>query len=308
MAEKEYKLDTEKNIIETQNLSFYYSNDDEEYENENNDFQKNDKSEDVQLILKGIDLKIKKGEFVAVLGHNGSGKSTLAKHFSTILLPTGGKVYVNGVDTLDSEKSYEIRQNVGMVFQNPDNQLVATVVEEDVAFAPENLGIPMPMLRERVDNALRAVDMYDFREHSANQLSGGQKQRVAIAGVIAMEPECIVLDEPTAMLDPKGRQEVIDTIRKLNKEKNITIVLITHFMNEAARADRVVIIDEGKLLLSGTPHEVFMNVGLLQSVGLDVPQATELMFALRQEDIKLPLEILTTDECIDALVDYLEAK
>lgn len=219
MAEKEYKLDTEKNIIETQNLSFYYSNDDEEYENENNDFQKNDKSEDVQLILKGIDLKIKKGEFVAVLGHNGSGKSTLAKHFSTILLPTGGKVYVNGVDTLDSEKSYEIRQNVGMVFQNPDNQLVATVVEEDVAFAPENLGIPMPMLRERVDNALRAVDMYDFREHSANQLSGGQKQRVAIAGVIAMEPECIVLDEPTAMLDPKGRQEVIDTIRKLNKEK-----------------------------------------------------------------------------------------
>lgn len=279
-----------KEIIKTENLKFWYDNEKEEH----------------QLVLDNINLSIGKGEFVAVLGHNGSGKSTLAKHFNTILLPMGGKVFVEGMDTTDESLSYDIRQNVGMVFQNPDNQLVATVVEEDVAFAPENLGVPPLEIRERVDYALKAVNMYEYRTHAPHQLSGGQKQRVAIAGIIAMKPKCIVLDEPTAMLDPSGRREVIETIRRLNREEGITVILITHFMNEAASSDRVVVMNNGTILLDGTPHEVFQNAGLLKSVGLDVPQATELMFALRQNDIKVPLAVLTAEECIDVIANYLE--
>lgn len=278
-------------IIETKDLVFYY-----EEENQKN------------IVLKNINLTINKGEFVTVLGHNGSGKSTLARQFSAILLPCGGKVYIAGNDTSCEEKHFEIHQNIGMVFQNPDNQIVATVVEEEVAFAPENLGVPREEIRKRVDDALKAVDMYEFRNHDATKLSGGQKQRIAIAGVIAMEPSCIVLDEPTAMLDPKGRKEVISTIKKLNEEKGITIVLITHFMNEAARSDRVVVMNDGEILLDGAPKEVFMNVGLLQSVGLDVPQATELMYDLRKEGIKAPFDVLTSDECTLALMELLGVK
>ncbi len=275
-------------IIETKDLVFYY-----EEENQKN------------TVLKNINLTINKGEFVTILGHNGSGKSTLARQFSAILLPSGGKVYIAGKDTSCEEKHFEIHQNIGMVFQNPDNQIVATVVEEEVAFAPENLGVPREEIRKRVDDALKAVDMYEFRNHDATKLSGGQKQRIAIAGVIAMEPSCIVLDEPTAMLDPKGRKEVISTIKKLNKEKGITIVLITHFMNEAARSNRVVVMNDGEILLDGAPRDVFMNVGLLQSVGLDVPQATELMYDLRKEGIKAPFDVLTSDECTSALMELL---
>lgn len=257
------------------------------------------------LVLKGLDMTIPAGQFVAVLGHNGSGKSTLAKHFNAILTPTGGDVIVCGINTKDEDRLFDIRQQVGMVFQNPDNQIVATIVEEDVAFALENLGVPPTEIRKRVDDALKEVDMYEYREHAPHQLSGGQKQRVAIAGILAMRPDFIVLDEPTAMLDPKGRSEVIRTIKELNKNFHTTVVLITHYMEEAVQADRVVVVDNGKILRDGTPKEVFSEVELLKSVGLDVPQVTELVYELRQEGIDLPQDILTEDECYEALKKLL---
>lgn len=258
-------------------------------------------------VLKGVSLEIPRGQFLSILGHNGSGKSTLAKHFNAILLPEGGTVYIQGMDTRDEEKLYDIRQTVGMVFQNPDNQIVATIVEEDVAFALENLGVPPAEIRERVDDALKAVGMYDYREHAPHQLSGGQKQRVAIAGIIAMRPQCIVLDEPTAMLDPRGRREVLRTIRELNRQYGITVALITHYMDEAARSDRVVVMDDGKIILDGAPKYVFSHVQLLKEVGLDVPQATELAYELRRAGYCMPDDILTEGECVQALSELLEA-
>lgn len=257
-------------------------------------------------VLKSVNFTVKKGDFVAVLGHNGSGKSTLAKHFNAVLKPTSGKVLVEGIDTADDSKLLDIRQTVGMVFQNPDNQIVATVVEEDVAFGLENLGIEPKEIRRRVDKALRQVDMVEYYRHSPHQLSGGQKQRVAIAGIIAMRPDCIVLDEPTAMLDPRGRREVLSTIQELNRENGITVILITHYMDEAVKADRVVLIDEGNIILDGTPKEVFRNVEQLKSVGLDVPQVTELAYELRKEGIDIPDDILTEDECVAYLSKLLE--
>ncbi len=256
-------------------------------------------------VLRGIDLVIERGSFVALLGHNGSGKSTLAKHFNAILLPTGGQVLVDGMSTADEANTLPVRRMVGMVLQNPDNQLVSTVVEEDVAFGPENLGIPPAEIRARVDEALAAVDMLDYRTHSPHKLSGGQKQRVAIAGVIAMRPDCIVLDEPTAMLDPQGRREVLDTVCRLNREQGMTVVLITHYMEEAAMADRVVVIDDGAVLLDGTPHAVFAEGDRLRAVGLDVPQPTALCAALRQAGVDIPADILTAEECADAVFERL---
>ena len=252
-------------------------------------------------VLKGINLAIHDGEFVAVLGHNGSGKSTFAKHCNAILLPTGGEMVVAGINTKDEDRLFDIRQNVGLVFQNPDNQIVATIVEEDVAFALENMGVEPSEIRRRVDEALKQVGMYEYREHAPHQLSGGQKQRVAIAGILAMRPRCIVLDEPTAMLDPQGRREVMKTIRQLNRDFGTTVVLITHYMDEAAVSDRVVIIDSGNVLKDGTPKEVFQEVELLKSVGLDVPQVTELIYELRKEGVNLPQDILTEDECYEAI-------
>ena len=256
-------------------------------------------------ILKDLSLTLEPGTFAAVLGHNGCGKSTLAKHMNGILLPTGGKMWVAGMDTADETKLYEIRQRVGMVFQNPDNQIVATIVEEDAAFGPENLGLPPEEIRRRVDDALKAVGMYDYRMHAPSQLSGGQKQRVAIAGIIAMRPSCIVLDEPTAMLDPKGRREVMKTIRLLNRNYGITIVLITHYMEEAAQADRVIVMDEGNILLDDTPEEVFSHVEQMKQIGLDVPQVTELVYELRQAGIPLDSHIITEDACVQALLEQL---
>ena len=260
------------------------------------------------VVMEHLNLRVPAGQFVAVLGHNGSGKSTLAKLFNAILLPQGGRMLVLGIDTQEEERLYDIRSQVGMVFQNPDNQIVATIVEEDVAFALENLGVEPAEIRRRVDEALRAVGMYEYREHAPHQLSGGQKQRVAIAGIIAMRPKCIVLDEPTAMLDPRGRAEVIATIRRLNEEYGITVVLITHYMDEAARADRVVVMDGGQIILDDTPRKVFDHVQLLKSVGLDVPQTTELVYELRRAGFDLPAEILTEEECADALSRLLEEK
>ncbi|MBQ2696868.1 MAG: energy-coupling factor transporter ATPase [Clostridia bacterium] len=258
-------------------------------------------TEELKFALDDVDLTVSEGEFVAVLGHNGCGKSTLAKHFNGLLLPSGGKVYVSGMDTKDDAYYWDIRKTVGMVFQNPDNQLVATVVEEDVAFAPENLGVPSDEIRKRVDEALKTVDMYEMRRHAPHLLSGGQKQRVAIAGVIAMEPKCIVFDEPTAMLDPKGRREVIDTILKLKNEKHMTVVLITHYMEEAVKADRVVVMDKGKIVIDDVPKKVFSQVRLLKSLGLDVPQVTELCYLLNKAGLSLPNDILTVQECADEL-------
>ena len=258
-------------------------------------------------VLDGVDLNIEEGSFVAILGHNGSGKSTLAKHMNAILLPTGGKVYVSGMDTTDDALLLSIRKAVGMVFQNPDNQIVANVVEEDVAFAPENLGVPPEEIRRRVDDALKAVGMYEFREHAPHLLSGGQKQRIAIAGVIAMEPRCIVLDEPTAMLDPIGRRDVLRTIKKLNRERGVTVVLITHHMDEAAQADRLVVMTKGKVVADGAPKEVFQDVEGLKRVGLTVPETTQLLWELRQEGLDVPLDALSDEECAQALYDLLKA-
>lgn len=279
------------NIIETKDLRFEYTSEEE----------------GARVVLNGVDLSIRKGEFVAVLGHNGSGKSTLAKHFNAMLLPSGGKCFVAGMDTADEEKRFDIRQTVGMVLQNPDNQLVATIVEEDVAFGPENMGVPPEEIRKRVDEALKAVGMYEYRRHAPHKLSGGQKQRIAIAGIIAMQPACIVLDEPTAMLDPRGREEVISTIHRLCSEMGITIVLITHYMDETVDADRVVVMDDGRILLSGTPREVFSQVDRLKAAQLDVPQATRLIYRLQKAGVKgLPAGVLTDDECIEVLSNLLE--
>ena len=258
------------------------------------------------IVLGGVSLDIEKGSFVAVLGHNGSGKSTLAKHMNAILLPTGGKVYVSGMDTSEDQLLLEIRRTVGMVFQNPDNQIVANVVEEDVAFAPENLGVPSDEIRRRVDDALKAVGMYEYREHAPHLLSGGQKQRIAIAGVIAMQPRCIVLDEPTAMLDPIGRADVLRTIKTLNRERGVTVVLITHHMDEAAQADRLVVMAKGKVIADGTPKEVFQDVEGLKAVGLTVPDTTELLWQLRQDGLDLPLDALSDEECAQALYQLLK--
>ena len=251
--------------------------------------------------LRGVDLKIEKGSFVVVLGHNGSGKSTLAKTFNAVLLPAGGKVYVEGMDTLDESLLLAIRQRVGMVFQNPDNQIVANVVEEDVAFAPENLGVPTEEIRKRVDDALEAVGMSEYARHAPHLLSGGQKQRVAIAGVIAMEPACIVLDESTAMLDPVGRREVLDTVHKLNRERGITVVLITHHMNEAMEADRAIVMNHGHIAVDGTPREVFARVEELRALGLAAPDTVELLYELRSRGIDIPLDAMTVEECADAI-------
>ena len=258
-------------------------------------------------VFKDLNLTIENGSFVAILGSNGCGKSTLAKHFNAILLPTGGKVWVYGMDTADEEKLIQIRRSVGMVFQNPDNQIVANVVEEEVAFGPENLGVASPEIRRRVELALKQVGMYEYREHAPHLLSGGQKQRIAIAGVIAMEPKCIVLDEPTAMLDPKGRREVMETVLRLNREKGITVILITHHMDEAAQAGRVVVLHQGQIAADGTPKEVFSQVDLLHRLGLAAPDTVELCWELDRKGFHLPLDRLTIEECGQALYESVMA-
>lgn len=251
--------------------------------------------------LRGVNITVKEGEFVVVLGHNGSGKSTFAKHMNALLLPAGGKIYIDSIDATDPENTWEVRKRAGMVFQNPDNQMVATVVEEDVAFGPENLGIEPSEIRKRVDKSLKEVNMYEYRKHAPHLLSGGQKQRVAIAGIIAMRPKIIILDEPTAMLDPSGREEVMKTIRQLNEEYNITIVHITHFMEEAVQGDRIVVMEEGKIIIDNTPRNVFKNVELLKSIGLDVPQVTELAHELIKDGVPLDEGILNIDEMVEAI-------
>ena len=251
--------------------------------------------------LRGVDVTIERGSFVVILGHNGSGKSTLAKTFNAVLLPSGGKVYVEGMDTMDESLLLEIRRRVGMVFQNPDNQIVANVVEEDVAFAPENLGVPSDEIRKRVDDALEAVGMTQFVKHAPHLLSGGQKQRIAIAGVLAMKPECIVLDEATAMLDPIGRREVLAAVEKLNREQGITVVLITHHMNEAEHADRVIVMNDGLVVMDGKPREVFTRKKELEDIGLAVPDTVSLLFSLREAGIDVPVDAITVEECADAI-------
>lgn len=274
-------------MIEAKNITFTYDEESKKY------------------VLKGINLHIDKGSFVAVLGHNGSGKSTLAKTFNGILLPSGGTVYVAGMDTKDEDKIFDIRSTAGMVFQNPDNQMVAAIVEDEVAFAPENLGVRPKEIRRRVDECLKIVNMSEFAKSSPSRLSGGQKQRVAIAAVLAMEPKCIILDEPTAMLDPKGRKEVIKTIRELNKSRGMTVVLITHFMEEAALADRVVVMNDGKIEMDGLPREIFSQVEKIKEIGLDVPQVTELVFELKKQGIDLPADIITIEECEQAILQKI---
>ena len=278
-----------ENIIEAKQLSFSY-----------------DEEVGFPLVLDNINITIPQGQFIAVLGHNGSGKSTFAKHCNAVLTPREGVMLVGGMDTRDENLLFPIRQTAGMVFQNPDNQIVATVVEEDVAFALENIGIPPKEIRERVDWALKAVDMYDYREHAPHQLSGGQKQRVAIAGIIAMRPRCIVLDEPTAMLDPKGRREVMKVLRDLNEQHGITIVLITHYMDEAALCDRVIVMDGGQVLMDDIPAKVFEQVEALRGVGLDVPQVTELAYLLKKAGIPIRSDIITEQECIEQLGTLLQ--
>ena len=277
--------------ITAENVTFSYQGQENEEKNE---------------VLHGVSLGIRKGEFVALLGHNGSGKSTMAKLFNAMLLPDGGRVLVDGLDTSDEDKKLEIRRRVGLVLQNPDNQLVASIVEEDVAFGPENLGVPPAEIRQRVDDALRAVEMYESRTQAPYKLSGGQKQRVAIAGIIATRPDCIVLDEPTAMLDPRGRTEVLDTVHRLNREQGMTVVLITHYMDEAVGADRIVVMDGGRILTQGTPREVFSRVELLRSHQLDVPQATDLVSRLKEQGFPLPDCVLSIDECVAALEPLFE--
>ena len=274
-------------MLRTENLTYSYPASEE--------------NEQPTLALDGVTLAIERGSFTVILGHNGSGKSTLAKTFNAVLLPSGGRVYVDGMDTVDETLLLEIRRRVGMVFQNPDNQIVANVVEEDVAFAPENLGVPTEEIRRRVDDALRTVGMKKFAKHAPHLLSGGQKQRIAIAGVLAMRPQCIVLDEATAMLDPIGRSEVISTIERLNHDEGITVVLITHHMNEAEHADRVIVMNEGRVAMDGAPREVFAQVEKLKSIGLTVPDTVELLYELRGAGCDLPLTAITVDECADAI-------
>ena len=283
------------NFIEFQNVTFGYTDDSESQVVEEN-------------VIENMNLKIEKGDFVAVLGHNGCGKSTLAKLCNAIVVPQSGRVLIDGIDTADEAKLYDIRRKVGMVFQNPDNQIVATIVEDDVAFGPENLGIDPEEIRVRVDEALKSVGMYEFRHSEPHKLSGGQKQRVAIAGIIAMKPQCIVFDEPTAMLDPRGRKEVMKTAKMLNEEYGITVIFITHYMDEAVKANRVIVMDEGRIILDGTPKEVFVNVDTLKNAKLDVPEATELTHLLIKDGINLNKDILDIDELADAIVNIMEAK
>lgn len=279
-------MKTNDTIIQIKNLGFSYEN------GEGERFE----------VLKDVNLDIRRGEFVAVLGHNGSGKSTLAKHLNSILVPTEGSVLVDGMDTRDDSLLYDIRQRVGMVFQNPDNQLVATIVEEDVAFAPENLGVPQKEIRKRVDASLAAVNMSEYARHAPHMLSGGQKQRIAIAGVLAMMPEVIVMDEATAMLDPIGRREIMETVRRLNRELGITVVMITHYMEEAAQAERTVVMNHGRVVMDATPREVFGRVAELKRIGLDVPQTTELVWRLNKDGGDMRGDVLTTDECVDEIM------
>lgn len=280
-------------IIRTENLCFEY---------------KNEESGEVTEVLKNVSVEIKKGEFVAVLGHNGSGKSTFAKHINAILMPKSGKVFVDGIDTSLPDRLFDIRKIAGMVFQNPDNQMVANIVEDDVAFAPENLGVPQTEIRKRVDNALKAVNMSAFAKHAPHMLSGGQKQRIAIAGVLAMEPQIIILDEPTAMLDPGGRREIMETLINLNREREITVLLITHYMDEAALADRVLVMDNGEIKMSGTPFEIFVQVERLRSLGLDTPQTTELVYDLKKRGINIKQDVLSVDDCADEILRLWRAR
>ena len=277
-----------ENIIEVKNITFEYEDGEEKYN-----------------VLKDFSIDIERGSFTVILGHNGSGKSTLAKMLNGLYKPTSGEVLVDGISTLDEESEIEIKRRVGLVFQNPDNQLVASIVEEDVAFGPENLGHSPEIIRQEVDEALKAVDMYDFRQSTPHRLSGGQKQRIAIAGIIAMKPDCIVLDEPTAMLDPKGRAEIITTIKKLNQENGITVVLITHFMEEAVDADRVIVLDDGKIVADSTPKEIFSNIRLLKDVGLDVPQTTELLYRLKQGGMNISTDVISIEESAQKIYDAI---
>ncbi len=283
-----------KSFIEFDGVTFAYEESEENLTAEN--------------VIENMNLKIEKGDFVAVLGHNGCGKSTLAKLCNAILVPQQGKVYIDGIDTADEDRIYDIRQRVGMVFQNPDNQIVATIVEDDVAFGPENLGVEPSEIRRRVDEALKNVGMYDFRTFEPHKLSGGQKQRVAIAGIIAMKPDCIVLDEPTAMLDPRGRREVMATVKRLNEEYGITVIFITHYMDEAVKANRVIVMDKGKIVLDGKPKEVFVNIDTLKKIGLDVPEATELTHLLIEKGVNLPEAILDIDELFSHITELTEEK
>lgn len=299
-------------MIECKNLFYIYNDKENEV---NNDLQNNIEEKSrvdqklnndihsckIKIAVDDVSLEVKKGEFVVILGRNGSGKSTLAKHLNALLLPSKGKVYVDGLDTSNMENIWEVRKKAGMVFQNPDNQLVATIVEEDVAFGPENIGIEPLEIRKRVDDSLKKVGMFEYRKHAPHLLSGGQKQRISIAGILAMKPNCIIFDEPTAMLDPSGRNEVINSILDINKNYGITIVLITHFMEEAAKADRIIVMDEGKLLMEGKPKHIFSQVEIMKKIGLDVPQVTELAYELRKEGIEVSSEILSIDEMVDAL-------
>ncbi|WP_454052621.1 energy-coupling factor transporter ATPase [Clostridium sp. Marseille-Q7071] len=280
------RIDDKKIEIHSENLVFKYDN---------------NGSNDVKVAIDSVNIDINKGDFVVILGHNGSGKSTFAKHINALLIPTEGKLYVGGLDTTVEENVWNIRNKAGMVFQNPDNQIVATIVEEDVAFGPENLGVEPEEIRRRVDDSLKRVNMYEYKKHGPHLLSGGQKQRVAIAGILAMMPECIVLDEPTAMLDPSGRKEVIKTVRDLNKEYGITIVLITHYMEEAVEADKIYVMDSGKIVIEGTPREVFKEVETMKKLGLDVPQMTELAYELKKNGVDISEDILTIDEMVNAL-------
>lgn len=273
----------EEYIIKSENISYKYS------------------ESDLVFAVKNVNLEVKKGEFLAILGRNGSGKSTIAKNFNGLFVPTEGVILVDNIDTRDEEKIWDIRQNVGMVFQNPDNQIVATVVEEDVAFGPENLGVPSEEIRNRVDSALNKVKMFEFKRNAPHLLSGGQKQRVAIAGILAMEPKCIIFDEATSMLDPSGRKEIMDIMKKLNKDLGITIITITHYMNEAAEADRIIVMDKGEIRLQGTPREIFQNVEEIKKIGLEVPQMTELAFELKKEGISINKDILSIDEMVREL-------
>ncbi|MDR2589641.1 MAG: energy-coupling factor transporter ATPase [Oscillospiraceae bacterium] len=281
-----------ENIIKTEKLEFVYAASDDAPS---------------RIILNKLDLEIEKGTFVTIIGHNGSGKTTLAKHFNAILLPTGGRVFVKGMDTTDESLIIEIRRRVGMVFQNPDNQIVATVVEEDVAFAPENLGYPPNEIRERVDEALKIVGMYDYREHAPHLLSGGQKQRIAIAGVLAMRPECIVFDEPTAMLDPQGREKVINIMHDLRNNHGVTVVLITHHMDEAIGADRLIVMSDGEIFLDGTPRDVFLQTEKLQETGLNIPVTAQLLHKLKDDGFDVSLNALTIDECAETIYGELYA-
>ena len=268
------------------------------------DFIRRDEEDHIESIttaLDHVDLDVKEGQFIAILGHNGSGKSTLAKHINALLVPSAGTLWVDGIDTKEEERVWDVRQSAGMVFQNPDNQIIGTIVEEDVGFGPENMGVPTKEIWERVEESLKAVNMLKYRHHSPNKLSGGQKQRVAIAGVVAMHPECIVLDEPTAMLDPNGRKEVIRTVRALNEVEDITVILITHYMEEVIYADKVIVMDDGKIVMTGTPREIFSQVETLKSYRLDVPQATQLAWELKKAGLDLPDGILTREELVEAL-------